>query len=138
MEEFIDVCRTLRDSVEPDAMLWDRATGQVGDPAKVHDVAHRGRFFKVSLPLNTPPSPQGRPVLLQAGGSPRGIRACAYVADMAFGADMPLKLQIAQRQALDAAVAALGRDPQSMGIVWQQPTVVAETEREAVAQRGGC
>jgi alkanesulfonate monooxygenase SsuD/methylene tetrahydromethanopterin reductase-like flavin-dependent oxidoreductase (luciferase family) len=92
MEEFIDVCRTLWDSVEPDAMLWDHATGQVGDPAKVHDVEHRGKFFKVSGPLNTPPSPQGRPLLLQAGGSPRGIRAAAYVADMAFGADMPLSL----------------------------------------------
>jgi len=135
MEEFIDVCRTLWDSVEPDAMLWDHATGQVGDPSKVHDVEHRGKFFKVSGPLNTPPSPQGRPLLLQAGGSPRGIRAAAYVADMAFGADMPLSLQIAQREALDAAVAALGRDPQTMGIVWQQPTVVAETEREAIAQR---
>ena len=135
MEEFIDVCRTLWDSVELDAMLWDRATGQVGDPTKVHDVAHRGKFFKVSGPLNTPPSPQGRPLLLQAGGSPRGIRTCAYVADMAFGADMPLALQVAQRQALDEAVATLGRDPQSMGIVWQQPTVVAETEREATAHR---
>src|SRR5258708_10859199 len=135
MEEFIDVCRELWDSVEPDAMLWDHETGQVGDPDKVRDVEHRGRFFKVSGPLNTPPSPQGRPLLLQAGGSPRGIRACAYVADMALGADMPLKLQIAQRKALDDAVAALGRDPQSMGIVWQTPCVVAETEREATARR---
>ncbi len=135
MEEFIDVCRALWDSVEPDAMLWDEETGQVGDPAKVHDVEHRGRFFKISGPLNTPPSPQGRPILLQAGSSPRGIRACAYVADMAFAPDMPLTLQIAQRKALDEAVAALGRDPQSMGIVWQQPCVVAETEREAVERR---
>jgi FMN-dependent oxidoreductase (nitrilotriacetate monooxygenase family) len=135
MEEFIDICRALWNSVEPDAMLWDQATGLVGDPARVHDVEHCGRFFKVSGPLNTPPSPQGRPVLLQAGSSPRGIRACAYVADMAFGPDMPLELQIAQRKALDEAVAALGRDPQTMGIVWQQPCVVAETEHEAVARR---
>jgi long-chain alkane monooxygenase len=135
MEEFIDVCRALWNSVDPDAMLWDDETGEVGDPTKVHDVEHRGRFFKISGPLNTPPSPQGRPVLLQAGSSPRGVRACAYVADMAFGPDMPLSLQIAQRKALDEAVAALGRDPQSMGIVWQQPCVVAETEREAVARR---
>jgi alkanesulfonate monooxygenase SsuD/methylene tetrahydromethanopterin reductase-like flavin-dependent oxidoreductase (luciferase family) len=48
---------------------------------------------------------------------------------------MPLALQVAQRKALDEAVAALGCDPQSMGIVWQQPTVVAETEREALAHR---
>jgi FMN-dependent oxidoreductase (nitrilotriacetate monooxygenase family) len=135
MEEFIDLCRALWNAVEPDAMVWDHETGQVGDPAKVHDVEHRGRFFKVSGPLNTPPSPQGRPVLLQAGSSPRGIRAAAYVADMAFGPDMPLQLQIAQRKALDEAVAALGRDPQNMGIVWQQPCVVAETESEAVARR---
>jgi FMN-dependent oxidoreductase (nitrilotriacetate monooxygenase family) len=135
MEEFIDVCRALWNSVEPDTMLWDYETGRVGDPAKVHDVEHRGKFFKVSGPLNTPPSPQGRPILLQAGSSSRGIRACAYVADMAFAPDMPLTLQIAQRKALDEAVAALGRDPQSMGIVWQQPCVVAETESEAVARR---
>jgi FMN-dependent oxidoreductase (nitrilotriacetate monooxygenase family) len=135
MEEFIDVCRALWNAVEPDAMLWDEETGQVGDPAKVHDVDHRGKFFKVSGPLNTPPSPQNRPVLLQAGSSPRGIRACAYVADMAFAPDMPLELQIAQRKALDEAVAALGRDPQTMGIVWQKPCVVAETEREAKARR---
>ena len=86
---------------------------------------------------NTPPSPQGRPLLLQAGGSPRGIRACAYVADMAFGADMPLSLQIAQREVLDAAVAAQGRDPQTMGIVWwQQPTVPLPRPRaRRIAQR---
>jgi long-chain alkane monooxygenase len=135
MEEFIDVCRELWDSVEPDAMLWDHATGQVGDPAKVHQVDHQGSFFKVRGPLNTPPSPQGRPILLQAGGSPRGIKAAAYVADMAFGADMPLELQVRQREALDRELTALGRDPATVGIVWQQPIVVAETEREAHAQR---
>jgi long-chain alkane monooxygenase len=135
MEEFIDVCRALWDSVEPDAMVWDEETGQVGNPAKVHDVAHRGRFFKVSGPLNTPPSPQGRPVLLQAGNSPRGVRASAYVADMVFGADMPLELQVKQRKMLDEALTSMGRDPRSLGIVWQQPCVVAETEAEAAARR---
>jgi alkanesulfonate monooxygenase SsuD/methylene tetrahydromethanopterin reductase-like flavin-dependent oxidoreductase (luciferase family) len=135
MEEFIDICRALWNSVEADAMVWDRATGQVGDPARVHDVEHRGRFFKVSGPLNTPPSPQGQPVLLQAGNSPRGVRASAYVADMVFGADMPLELQVKQRKMLDEALISMGREPQSLGIVWQQPCVVAETEREALARR---
>ena len=135
MEEFVDVCRMLWDSVEPDAMLWDHATGRVGDPAKVRDVSHAGRFFKVQGPLNTPPSPQRRPVLIQAGGSPRGVRAAAYVADLAFGADMALPLQVKQRAALDAALAALGRDPSSVGILWQTPITVAETAREANARR---
>jgi len=135
MEEFVDVMRALWDATEPDAMLWDRSTGRVGDPAKVHSVEHRGKFFKVSGPLNTPPSPQGRPVLVQAGGSPRGVRASAYVADHIFGADMPLALQVKQRAALDTALTELGRDPATVGIVWQTPIVVAETEREAHARR---
>ncbi len=135
MEEFVDVCRKLWDSAEPDAMVWNRETGQVGDPAKVHDVRHEGRFFKVTGPLNTPPSPQGRPMLIQAGGSPRGIRASAYVADHVFGADMALALQVKQRQKLDEALVALGRDPQTCGILWQTPLVVAETEAEALRRR---
>ncbi len=135
MEEFVDVCRKLWDSAEPDAMLWDHATGRVGDPSKVHGVSHHGRFFKVEGPLNTPPSPQGRPVLIQAGGSPRGVRASAHVADHVFGADMPLASQVKQRAALDEALVALGRDPSAVGILWQTPIVVAETERDAQAQR---
>jgi len=138
MEEFIDVCRALWNSVEPDAMLWDHATGLVGEPAKVHDVEHAGRFFKVSGPLNTPPSPQGMPVLLQAGGSPRGVRACAHVADMAFGADMPLELQIAQRKALDEAVAALGRDPQQWASSGSSPASSRKPNARRLRSVSGC
>lgn len=135
MEEFVDVCRKLWDSAEPDVMLWDHATGRVSDPTKVHGVSHHGRFFKVEGPLNTPPSPQGRPVIIQAGGSPRGIRASAYVADCVFGQDMDLALQVKQRHALDEALTTLGRDPAGVGILWQTPIVVRETSAEARAQK---
>ena len=135
MEEFTDVCRALWDSAEPDAMLWDHDTGRVSDPAKVHAVKYSGRFFKVEGALNTPPSPQGRPVIIQAGGSPRGIRASAYVADYVFGPDMALSRQATHRAALDQALIEQGRDPEKVGILWQTPIVVAETEREALAQR---
>ena len=59
--------------------------GIVADPAKVHAINHVGKFFKVRGPLNCVPSPQGRPVLIQAGGSPRGIKASAHIADHIFG-----------------------------------------------------
>ena len=134
MEEFVDVCRKLWDATEADAMIWDPETGRVGDPAKVHGMSHAGRFFKVEGPLNTPPTPQGRPVLIQAGGSPRGIRASAYVADHVFGADMALAQQVKQRHALDKALTDLGRDPAAVGILWQTPIVVAATEQEAKAR----
>jgi alkanesulfonate monooxygenase SsuD/methylene tetrahydromethanopterin reductase-like flavin-dependent oxidoreductase (luciferase family) len=135
MEEFVDVCRKLWDSAEPDAMLWDEVTGRVTDPAKVHHVRHEGKFFKVEGALNTPPSPQGRPVLIQAGGSPRGIRASAYVADYVFGPDMALSRQVKHRAALDQALRDQGRDPARVGILWQTPIVVGDTEQEALAQR---
>lgn len=135
MEEFVEVCRQLWDATAPDAMLWDRATGRVADPAKIHDVKHVGRFFKVEGPLNTPPSPQGRPVIVQAGGSPRGVRASAMIADHVFGADLPLALQVKQRAALDEALIAVNRDPQTVGVLWQTPLAVRETEAEAVAWR---
>ena len=135
MEEFVDVCNKLWDATEPDAMIWDRETGHVGDPAKVHDVSHAGRFFKVEGPLNTPPSPQGRPVIIQAGGSPRGIRASATIADHVFGADLPIPQQVKQRAALDVALAEQGRDPATVGILWQTPMAVRETARESEAYR---
>ncbi|WP_200845051.1 NtaA/DmoA family FMN-dependent monooxygenase [Roseomonas sp. 18066] len=135
MEEFVDVCRLLWDSAQPDAMLWDAATGRVTEPSRIGDVRHHGRFFKVEGPLNTPPSPQGRPVLVQAGGSPRGIRASAYVADHVFGQDMALASQARQRVALDKALVELGKDPAKVGILWQTPITVAESRAEAVARK---
>lgn len=135
MEEFVAVCRQLWDATEADAMVWDRDSGVVGDPTKVHDVHHAGRFFKVEGPLNTPPAPQGRPVIVQAGGSPRGVQASARIADHVFGGDMPLEVQVKQRAALDAALRAEGRDPDSVGVLWQTPIAVRETDREARAYR---
>ena len=85
LEEFIDVCHRLWDSVAPDAFIWDRKTGMVADPAKVKAINHDGKFFKVKGPLSVVPSPQVHPVIMQAGGSPRGTRAAAHVADHVFG-----------------------------------------------------
>jgi FMN-dependent oxidoreductase (nitrilotriacetate monooxygenase family) len=135
MEEFVDVCKALWDSVAPDTFIWDRESGEVADPAKVNPINHEGRFFKVRGPLNSVPSPQRHPVLIQAGGSPRGIRACAHFADLAFGASKPLDLQIRQRHDLDAALIAEGRDPAHVGILWDILVVVGETEQEARARR---
>lgn len=135
LEEFMDVCRALWESVEPDAFLWDRASGAVANPAKVHPIHHAGRFFKVRGPLNVVPSPQGRPVVIQAGGSPRGTRAAAHVADHVFGATKALPLMTKQRQELDAALRDEGRDPESVGIIWSIRLVIGETQEAAEGMR---
>jgi FMN-dependent oxidoreductase (nitrilotriacetate monooxygenase family) len=136
MEEFIDVCKALWESVGPDAFIWNRETGVVCDPAKVHAIKHSGRFFKVRGPLNVVPSPQGRPVLVQAGASPRGIKASAYFADHIFGSgSAPMKTKIAHRKTLDEELKAQGRDPESVGILWGAAIVIGETEHDALARR---
>ncbi len=133
LEEFVDVCRALWDSVEPDAFVWDTTTGMVADPAKIHPINHVGKVFKVKGPLNVMASPQRHPVVLQAGGSPRGTRAAAHVADHVFGLTKSIPAMRKQRDDLDAALRAEGRDPAGVGIIWSIRTIVGETQAEAKA-----
>jgi FMN-dependent oxidoreductase (nitrilotriacetate monooxygenase family) len=135
MEEFIDVCKALWHSIEPDAFSWDRASGQVADPAKVAAIHHEGRFFKVRGPLSVVPSPQIEPVLIQAGGSPRGIEASAHFAEHVFAAGPPLAQKIKHRAALDAALVKKGRDPSKVGMLFSTPLIVCETTAEALAHK---
>ena len=135
LEEFIDVCRKLWSSVDADAFTWNRETGQVADPTKVRHINHVGEFFKVKGPLSVVPSPQGHPIVIQAGGSPRGTRAAAHVADHVFGLTKALPLMTRQRQDLDQALIAEKRDPEQVGILWSCRAIVGETEAEAKALR---
>lgn len=135
MEEFVAVCKALWASVEPDAFVWDADTGIVADPAKVRAINHDGTFFKVKGPLSVPPSPQGTPVLIQAGGSPRGIDVAAGFVDHVFGAGKGLPLMAQQRRDLDAALVRKGRDPAEVGIIWATKIIVGQTEAEALAIR---
>jgi len=135
MEEFVAVCKALWASVEPDAIIRDRATGRFADPSKVHVLDHKGTHFSVKGPLSAVPSPYGDPLLVQAGGSPRGIRASASFADLVFGAAKSLPAMVEHRTQLDAAITELGRDPADVGILWSTHVVVAETEREAKEKR---
>jgi FMN-dependent oxidoreductase (nitrilotriacetate monooxygenase family) len=135
LEEFIDVCRALWDSVDPDAFVWDRAAGMVADPRKVRAINHNGKFFKVKGPLSVVPSPQRHPIIIQAGGSPRGTRAAAHVADHVFGLTKAIPLMVKQRQDLDEALVAEGREPEQVGILWSTRVIVGETEADAKAMR---
>ncbi len=135
MEEFIHVCRRLWDSIEPDAFLWDRETGEVVDPAKVHPVNHAGKYFKVAGPLSAVPSPQRHPVLLQAGGSERGIAASAAFADMVFIEAGTRATRQRHRAALDAALLAKGRDPGTVGMLVNTALMVGATPAEGRAKK---
>ncbi|MGE3148065.1 MAG: NtaA/DmoA family FMN-dependent monooxygenase [Pseudorhodoplanes sp.] len=135
MEEFVDVCKALWASVDADAFSWDRESGIVADPDKIRAINHVGRHFRVKGPLPTVPSPQGAPILIQAGQSPRGIETSAYFADIIFAVNTTHEKIRAHRRALDAALVARHRDPAKVGILSSINVLVEETDAEAQRRR---
>ena len=83
-EEFTDVVVGLWNSWDDDAFVRDRSTGIYHDPAKVHELNHKGAHFSVKGPLNVARSPQGHPVLFQAGSSEAGRELAARTAEAVF------------------------------------------------------
>jgi FMN-dependent oxidoreductase (nitrilotriacetate monooxygenase family) len=129
--EFLDVSCKLWNSVEPDALVLDRDRGVYADPKKVHRVDHRGRYFNVRGPLPALPSPQRRPVIIQAGLSGPGMNLAATYAELQFSTRRTLTSMQQHRQALDKALEDVGRKPRDVGILWSIRIQVAESDADA-------
>ncbi|BAI73604.1 hypothetical protein AZL_a00730 (plasmid) [Azospirillum sp. B510] len=84
--EFLEVVTKLWDSWEDDALVVDPVSGLLADDSKIHPIEHIGRHFRVKGALNTPRSPQGRPVYVQAGASDDGRSFAARYAEAIFTA----------------------------------------------------
>ena len=130
-EEYLDVVKGLWDSWEDDALVRDKASGQFLDPAKLHELNHKGEFLSVKGPLNISRSPQGRPVIFQAGSSEDGRNFAARHAEAIFTHQEDL----AEGQAFYADVKArargFGRDPEQLLVLPGGRPVVGSTEQEA-------
>ncbi|MCD4532901.1 NtaA/DmoA family FMN-dependent monooxygenase [Nocardioides sp. cx-169] len=133
--EFQEVMAKLFDSVEPDAMVWDRETGRVADPSKVHRIDHEGEHFKVMGPLPVAPSPQGRPMQVMAGQSAAGIELTARYAELQFAMGSTDELRAAHRKTLDEACLAVGRDPKEVNPLWAGYFDVVSDDYEAAENR---
>ncbi|MEU0529231.1 NtaA/DmoA family FMN-dependent monooxygenase [Amycolatopsis tolypomycina] len=131
-EDFTTACVKLwENSWDDDAVLRDRVRRQFADPAKVHEVDHKGPYYTVFGPHLCEPSPQRTPVLFQAGMSPTGRAFAGRWAEALFiNSSCP---QEAASVVLDVrrAAAAAGRDPQQVKIFVPRAYVVAATEGEA-------
>ena len=132
--EFVEVCFGLWDGWEPDALLLDRAAGQYFDPAKLHLLDHVGKHFQVRGPLNLSRSPQGRPVIAQAGGSPAGMDLAAETAEVVFSLASTLEKNRAFYEALKGRMPAHGRAPDQLKVMPGIIVHVGETEAEAQAK----
>lgn len=129
-EEFVEVALALWASWEPDALEVDRA-GRWADPAMVHRVDHRGPAFRVDGPLTVPPSPQGRPMLFQAGASEVGRDLAARYAEGIYAVAHDLPSARAYYADVKARVAAAGRNPDHVAVMPGLVAFVGSTEAEA-------
>jgi FMN-dependent oxidoreductase (nitrilotriacetate monooxygenase family) len=129
--EFVALARRLWDGWEDGALVGDQDSGEFADPAKIHPAAHHGEFFDVDGPLNVPRSPQGRPVIVQAGASDPGIRFAATCAEVVYGAQLSLPGAVEFAGQVRAIAAAHGRDPDQIRFLPALVPVVAPTEQEA-------
>jgi FMN-dependent oxidoreductase (nitrilotriacetate monooxygenase family) len=130
-DEFMEVVLGHWDTWEDDAIVADKTTGLYADPTKVHRLDYVGRYFKSRGPFTVPRSPQGHPVIIQAGQSERGRRFAARWGELIFVSYRDPEVGKASYAALKAAAAQHGRDPDGMKITTLAYPVVAETRSEA-------
>ncbi len=131
--EFVEVSRKLWDSWDDDAVLADKENGVWGDDAKVYPPAHVGQFYKVAGALNVPRSPQGHPLLVQAGSSEDGKDFAARYAEAVFTAHQTLADARDFYADLKRRALALGRDPDTIKILPGIVPILGSTVDEARA-----
>ena len=132
--EFLEVVTGLWDGWEDDAVVADKESGVHTDPDKIHALDHRGRHFQVRGPLTVGRSPQGRPVIVQAGSSGPGIALAAAYAEAVFTAQRTLAEGQAFYRELKAATAAAGRNPEHVKILPGIVPIIGDTEEDALAK----
>ncbi|MBV2132354.1 LLM class flavin-dependent oxidoreductase [Pseudomonas sp. MAP12] len=133
-DEFLDVVKGLWDSWEDDAFVRDQASGQFFDSAKLHELNHRGKHFQVKGPLNVARSPQGYPVLVQAGSSEAGKEIAARTAEAIFTAHQSLESAQAFYADVKGRLARYGRRPEELKVLPGILPIVGRTAEEAQAK----
>ncbi len=131
-EEYMEVVYKLWEaSWEEDAVVRDSAHDMHTDPAKVHTIDHKGRFFAVDGPHMCEPSPQRTPLLLQAGQSSRGIAFGARHGEALFVVYPTVEVTRTRVERIRKAVRDQGRDPDHVKLLAAMAVVVAESDEEA-------
>jgi FMN-dependent oxidoreductase (nitrilotriacetate monooxygenase family) len=129
--EFTDLVQALWDSWDDDAFLRDKATGVFSDRAKMHVLDHHGEFYDVRGPLNVPRSPQGQPVIVQAGASDDGRQLAAETAEVVFSAHDSIESAREYYADVKARMTRHGRARDDLKILPGLSVIVAPTRAEA-------
>jgi FMN-dependent oxidoreductase (nitrilotriacetate monooxygenase family) len=127
-DEVLEACDRLWNGWDADALVLDKTSGVFADPAKIHYAHYEGRYVSTRGPLPGPRSPQVRPVILQAGSSPRGRAFAARWAEMIFCSPPTKKDALAYRNDIHQRMMAIGRAPDECAVLPSVTVVVGETE----------
>jgi FMN-dependent oxidoreductase (nitrilotriacetate monooxygenase family) len=124
-DEYVECVSQLWDAWEPDAVVMDEETHTFIDPSKVKVVDFKGKYYKTRGPLNVPRSPQGRPVFIAPGGSPRGRKFAGRNAEVVLAGGESVADMKGYRDDVMAHAKSLGRDASKIKTMFTcVPTVV--------------
>jgi FMN-dependent oxidoreductase (nitrilotriacetate monooxygenase family) len=134
-DEYVELVQKLWESWDADAMVIDQENEIFADPSKVRPVFFEGKYFRSRGPLSAPRSPQGRPVICQAGGSARGRRFAARWAEtiIATAGSVPAMKEF--RDDIRRQAAAFGRNPNHIKVLFMISPIVDEFESHARERR---
>lgn len=130
-DEFMEIVLTCWESWDDDALVVDKRSGLFADPGKVHRQEFNGKYLRSSGTFTVPRSPQGHPVVIQAGASARGKIFSARWAETVFVAYHDLEAGKREYREFKEAIAGHGRDPDKVSVNTIAYPVVAETRAEA-------
>ena len=133
-DEFMEAVLGHWDTWEDDAIVYDREQRFFADPAKVHRLDHEGTWFKSRGPFTVPRTPQGRPVVMQAGQSGRGRRFATRWGELLFVVFPTLELARKGYREIKEEAARAGRDPDRIKICPAAYCIVGETKAVAEDQ----
>jgi len=127
-DEVLEACNKLWESWEPEALVGDRENNVFADADKVHYANYNGTYVRSSGPLTTPSSPQVRPVVMQAGSSPRGREFAGRWAEIIFTLQNSKEHMQAFYRDIKDRVVANGRQPNECAVVPAVDVILGETE----------
>ncbi|SDR02474.1 FMN-dependent oxidoreductase, nitrilotriacetate monooxygenase family [Curtobacterium sp. UNCCL20] len=129
--EFIELSRELWDSWEQDAVVADGASGVFADRSRIRDVDHHGPQFDVTGTFPVPRSPQGHPVVVQAGDSDEGRDLAAAHAEVIFSLHTEFGDARTYYDDITARLARFGRSKDELHILPGATFVLGDTPDEA-------
>ncbi len=133
--EFVTAVQALWGSWRDDAFVFDTERGVFADMSKINPIGLVGQTLATRGPINLPPSPQGQPVIFQAGGGGNGLEIAGRYANAIYSNSYTIEDAQEYWRLVQDSVRSFGRDPREFVIFTAVITSIASTEREAVDRR---